>query len=244
MTGDLRKPFLLLALVMILLVVLAEIGLPLLLGGGLPRSGEPDLSAVPADTGAEPPGIAIFYLALLDGLVLYTSVLIALPLIVPERVHGRVQGCATLILAILLLFAEIVLIIGALVFLMIMVTLLLSPIFGTIAYLALFASFDTSGARAILTLLMALKLAFAVCLVLAHQRFLQNKGLVAIVITSLIANIVVSFLHGFVPGFLVSITDALAAIVVGILAAVWTILFLIGSLPSILKIVRVDRALS
>ena len=40
---------------------------------------------------------------------------------------------------------------------------------------------------AALSLLMTLKLVFAVCLVLAHQRFLQNKGLVLIIITSFVA---------------------------------------------------------
>jgi hypothetical protein len=89
---------------------------------------------------------------------------------------------------------------------------------------------------------MSLKLAFAVVLLLAHQRFLQNKGLVLIILTSLLANVILSFLHGIVPRLLVSITDAIGAIVVGILAAVWALIFLIGSIPAIVKALRVDRA--
>ncbi len=90
---------------------------------------------------------------------------------------------------------------------------------------------------------MIFKLAFAILLVFAHQRFLQNKGLVLIILTSLLATIIVSFLHGLVPRFLVSITDDIAAIVVAILAAIWALFFLIGSIPSIIKVLRVDRAL-
>lgn len=255
MLDQLRTPFFLLALVLILLVVLAELGLPLMLGGGLPNSAiefsglsQPAGQGQPPYSGAQfraptPPGIAIFYMGALDGLLLYIVVLIGAPLVVPERFHGRVQGLVTLIFSLLVLLAEIALILAAIVFLLVMVTLLLSPIFGTIAYLAMFGGFDRSGARAILSLLMALKLGFAVCMVLAHQRFLQNKGLVLIVITSLVANVVIAFLHGFVPAFLASITDAVAAIVIGILAAIWALVFLIGSVPSIFKVLRVDRAL-
>src|SRR5690348_9850373 len=43
------------------------------------------------------PGMGIPYLALLDALLLFTLVLMGASLIVPERVHGRVQGLATLI---------------------------------------------------------------------------------------------------------------------------------------------------
>jgi hypothetical protein len=95
--------------------------------------------------------------------------------------------------------------------------------------------FNTGAAKVALGLLLALKLGFAFCLVLAHQRFLQNKGLVLIVLTSFVANLVVSFLHALVPSILVSITDSIAAIVVLILAAIWAFIFLIGSIISIVK---------
>ena len=84
---------------------------------------------------------------------------------------------------------------------------------------------------------MFLKVAFAVVLVLAQQRFLQNKGFVLIIVTSLIANIVIGFLHGLVPVILVSITDAVAAIIVLVLALIWAVFLLIGSIPAIVKAV-------
>jgi hypothetical protein len=63
-------------------------------------------------------------------------------------------------------------------------------------------------------------------------------------LTSLLANIVVSFLHGLMPMFLVSILDMVAAIVVGVLAAIWAIVKLFGSIPGVLKGIRLDRQLA
>jgi VanZ family protein len=82
---------------------------------------------------------------------------------------------------------------------------------------------------------MTLKLFFAGFMVFAHQRFLQNKGLVLLTLSSFAATIIISFLHGFVPGFLASITDAIAGIVVAIIAVIWAIFFLVGSIISIVK---------
>lgn len=228
MLDTLRKIPFLVALIFITLAVLVEIGSIAKLG--VVTSAANSLN-VPA------PGKGIPSLAFLDGLVLYTTILIGLALIIPERIQGRVQGLATLIFSILILLADIVMILAALGLLILMVSLLLSPIFGTIAYFAIYGHFDTDTARIALSLIMTLKLAFAFCLVIAHQRFLQNKGLVLLVITSLLATFIVSFLQGVVPGFLASITDDIVAIVVGILAAIWAVVFLVGSIVSIVKAV-------
>jgi hypothetical protein len=218
MLDDLRKPFFFAALGLILVAVLIELGSALF----------PD----------RPPGYGISYMAALDGLVFYTALLMGLSLLVPERIQGRVQGCATLIVSFFGCLGIIAIIFIAIALLILMVTLLVSPIFGTIAYFVIYGHFPTTEARVMLSLLMTLKLAFAACLVLAHQRFLQNKGLVLIVLFSLLANIVVGFLHGFVPGFLVSITDIIAALIVAVIALVWVIVFLIGSLISIPKAIH------
>jgi hypothetical protein len=223
-----RKSFFMIALVFIGLAVLVEIGSIAKLG--VVGTGAAGLN-VPT------PGKGILSLAFLDGLVLYTTILIGLALIVPERIQGRVQGLATLIFSVLVLIADIVMILAALALLILMVTLLLAPIFGTIAYFAIYGSFHTDNARTALSLIMTLKLVFAVCLIVAHQRFLQNKGLVLLVLTSLLATFIVSFLLGFVPGFLAAITDDIGAIIVGILAAIWAIVFLVGSVVSVVKAV-------
>ena len=183
----------------------------------------------------KPPGLGVPALGLIDGLLLYTLVLVGLGLVVPERVHGRVQGVVSLVAAILLLIAAIVLIFAALIKTLIMVALFLATPFGTLAYLAIYGSFNRSGAAAVLGASMFLKLGAAILLVLAHQRFLQNKGLVLLVLTSLVGNVIVGFLHGFVPIILVSITDAIAAIVIGILAVIWGIVLFVGSIVAIVK---------
>jgi hypothetical protein len=168
----------------------------------------------------------------------YTLVLTTLPLIIPDRAQGKVQGIVTLVGSIVLLIVAFIFTLLALAALLLMVTLLLSVPFGTAVYFAVFGDFETGRAAVILTLLMILKLVCVVLLILAQQRFLQNKGLVLLVLTSLVATIIVSFLHGLVPGSLVSITDALAAIVVGIAAIVWAIVLLIGSIPAILRAIK------
>ena len=229
MLDELRKPFLVIALVLIFLVIIVESSSSLLMNLGTPGA-----DALNAKT----PGYGISYLAFLDVLVFYVTLLIALAMIIPERIQGRVQGCATAIVSFLGCLGTIFAIITCLIMLIIMVTLLLAPIFGTIAYLAIYGHFDRSGAAITLSLIMALKIGFVVCLVLAHQRFLQNKGLVLIVLTSLLANIIIVFLHNFVPGILVSITDAIGAIVVGILAVIWAIILLVFAIISIIKAIH------
>ena len=256
----LRKPVFMLALVLILIVVLIEVGGVELLrrpagqvaSFGQMLSGREDLRDAldELDQGElqavlsqpKPPGRAIRYMALLDGMLLFTVALMGLSLVISHRVQGRVQGIATLIFSLLLILGAIAMIIAALLALLLMVALFLAVPFGTLAYLAIYGFFNRPGASVILSLLMALKIGFAVSLVVAQQRFLQNKGLVLMILTSLLANVVVSFLHGLVPIFLVSITDDVAAIVVGILAAIWAIVLLISSLFSTVKALRFDRA--
>ena len=228
MLDELRKPFLVIALVLMLLVVLVE--------GTSVLWINPDKAV--GSLGAKTPGYGITYLAFLDYLVFYITLLIGLAMIIPERLQGRVQGCATAIVSFLGCLGTIYAIITCLIMLIIMVTLLLAPIFGTIAYVVIYGHFNRGAAAATLSLIMALKIGFVVCLVLAHQRFLQNKGLVLIVLTSLLANLIISFLHNFVPGLLVSITDAIGAIIVGILAVIWAIILFVFAIISIIKAIH------
>ena len=251
----LRTPLLILALVLIFIVVLIETGTAL--PGVLPNNR--DSVQLPAKMVADthsssdqlallrkqerPPGLGVPYLALLDSIVLFTVVLIGTALLLPERLQGRIQGIATLIFSILLILIAILLIFIALGLLILMIALLLSYPFGTITYLIIYGSFNRPGADIALGLILLLKFGFAVSLLVAQQRFLQNKGLVLLILTSLLCNVIVSFLLGLVPGFLVSITDAIAAIIVGIVAIIWGIVLLIGSIISIIKILRLDRVL-
>ncbi|MCB8952988.1 MAG: hypothetical protein H6650_13350 [Ardenticatenales bacterium] len=242
----LRKPFFVVALLLLLLVVSTEIGGGLAVSGSyagnicnkLPNDDDIRKECDPDEANGlkeDVPGLAISYLALVDGVLLFTVGLMGASLLLPDSIHGRIQGIITLIFAILLILASIALIFVALGKLLLMVGLFLSVPFGTIAYFAAFASFPRGAAAAVLSGIMLLKIGFVACLLLAQQRFLQNKGLVLLILTALLSNIIVSFLHGLVPGFLVSITDALAAIILGIIAVIWLIVLLIGSIPAIIK---------
>jgi len=208
-----------------------------------PGEPSPDVDTLLAARKDTPPtpGLAIPYLALLDGLLLFTVALIGVSILVPERLQARVQGVLTFIVTLLLLLGSIVLLFAAVALLLLMLGLFLAPPFGTIAYLALWGFFDRGGASATLGLLFFLKLVLGGGLLFAQPRFMQNKGLVLLVITSLLGNAVISFLHGVVPRILTSITDALAAILVAVFAALWAVVFLIGSLSSVLKALRVAK---
>jgi hypothetical protein len=222
-----------------ILVVLLETGSRFLLAGhdvGAQLAGQAQALGVgvPADA-QSPPGLGIGYLALVDAVALFTVLLMGSGLVVPQRIAGRVQGIATLVFAILLILGALVLLFIAIAKLILMVTLLFAFPFGTIAYLIIWGFFPRGTTTALLSLLMFLKLVFAVFLLLAQPRFIQNKGLVLLTLTSLICNIVASFLQGIVPGILVSITDAIAAIVFAIVAIIWAIVLLIGSIPGIVR---------
>ncbi len=242
----LRKPFLLAAVVLLLVVVVAEVGGGLLIKGSFAGN---VCNQMPDDIRDEcdpdeinnlkedVPGLGIPYLALVDGLLLFALGQMAVALVLPESFFGRVQGLLTFIVALLLLLATVVLILVALAKLLAMVGLFLAAPFGTLAYFAIFSFFPRGGAAAMLSVILVLKVVAAGCIVLAQQRFLQNKGLVFLILTGLLGSFIVSFLHGLVPIFLVSITDALAAIIVGILGAIWQLVLLIGAIPAIIKAV-------
>ena len=252
MSNDhLRPPFLFAVLALVGLMVLLELGAiavlqgqdaPQNLGALLP-AGEVrdafenlDNSQKAVFSGRDtPPGLAIPTLALIDGIWLFSMGLIAAGIFLPENLQGKSQGCLTLLFAIFILILSFGLLITAINLLQLMAALLLATPFGTLTYLATYGFFNRGGASVALSLLIILKGAAAICLLLAQQRFLQNKGLLWLIFTSLAANILITFLHGSVPAFLVSVSDAVAAILVAMLALIWAIFLLVGGAVSIFK---------
>lgn len=228
MTERLRLPFFVAALVCLGLAVLVELG---------------SLGVVSSGRG-HPPGLGIAYLALVDVTVLFTFLLMALSLLVGQNLSGRIQGLASLIFAIVVIIGGIVAIFVAVSLLLLMVGLLLAVPFGTIAYLALFGNFDRGTASALLGLIMLLKVVFAICLPLAQQRFLKMTGLLVLVLVSLVVTIVVAFLQGLPPGILVSITDAVAAIVVGIVGVVLAVVTLVFAIVAVVRALRLKPGLA
>lgn len=218
---ELRRLPLIVALVLLVVAVLTELGTGLFLRGG---------------TGSEhPPGYGIPYLALVDGILAYSLGLMVLALVLNPNLQAKLQGIVTLILSFLLALGSLVLILLAFVKLLIMVSLFFAAPFGTIAYLAIWGDFPKGTAAGILAFLILLKIVATICLPLAQQRFLTLKSLILLVATSFLATLVVAFLHGLVPTPLVSITDALAGIIVGILALIWAVVILIGSINAVVQ---------
>lgn len=251
---DLRKPFFFAGVALIALTVLTEAGTTYLIkppaanesesiaeiqrnASGLLPDADLKKRIKEGSQGAEenPPGLGIPCMAFLDGIVLYNLLLMLAALLAPERVQGSIQAVVTLVVSILILLGVIATFFVTLTKLFIMITLFTAAPFGTIAYMILFGLFPCGSAAAMLSVTMTFKLAAAACLVIAHQRFLQNKALVLIVLTSLLATVIVGWLHALVPTFLVSITDAVGALIVLILAGIWAIIMLIGAVIGIIK---------
>lgn len=254
MLDSIRKPFLFLAAILMLLAVLVELGAALLIQPphvvrGIPddiraqlqqsgqlEAAERQLASIPS--GQRPPGYGVPSLALVDMLFLLTVGLMALSLVIGQHLHARAQGIIGLVVAVLVIFAAIKQLFAALIELMIRVTLLLAVPFGTIAYMVLYAFFDRTGAATVLGLSWALKIGVVVCIALAQQQYLKQKGLLLIIATSFLASIIVSFLHGLPPLFLVSITDPIAAIVCDILAVIWGIVFAVYGIIAVVKALK------
>lgn len=249
----LRKPFFVAALVLITLVVLVEIGSPLVSkakvgtgdfkaamgdvrGTGLSPEDLQRLQKTAAKLPAEaPPGLGIPKMALLDSLVAFTALLMGLPFLLGDRLHGRIMGLSSCVFSVIVIIVGIVMVLTTLGEVLLMIGLFLAVPFGTLAYMAEWGFLRVGAAATILGVLLSLKLAFCICLLLAQQRFLQNKGLIFILLTSLLSNILLGFLHGLVPGPLVSITDGIGALIVLILALVWAVLMLIFGIISVIK---------
>jgi len=226
----LRKPFFVAALILCALVVVIE-----LTGTLVVRPGG-------AGTELATPGQGIRALAIVDGLLLYQLFLMGIALVVNERLYSRIQGIGSCLVSLILLVGGVLALVASFVLLMLMITLLMATPFGTIAYFAIFGHFPFASATITLSILMTLKMFMVICLLVANLRFLTMKGLMLLVITSLAANFIVHFVHAVVPGFLVSISDGVGALIVIILGLVWAIVLLVYAIPAILKALRLKSA--
>ena len=186
----------------------------------------------------EPPGFGVGSLVYVDVILLYSLIMICLPLIVSAMRLSQLQGILSLIFGIVVLIMSFIFILKIIAKLFLMIGLLLAIPFGTIIYMIIYASFETGTAAAFMSSLMVFKIALAALLLAAHERFIMNIGLIAVIATSMVCMIIVSFLHNLVPGFLVSITDAIAGLVVCIIAIIWSIVLIISGLIGILMTLK------
>lgn len=239
----LRKPFFIAAIVLLLMTVSLEAGSVWFLQAagssvssdaidGITSSGMSAAAGKGYETDRST-AAGVVSLSCLDGLLLFTVLLMAAQFVVGPKVQARVQGGLTLFVALSTLGAAIAAIFALIAKLLLMICFLLAIPFGTLIYLIIWGNFDAGRASAVLSTLLAFKLGALVCLILAHQRFMENKGLLLIFGTSIAANFVVSILHALVPRFLMNITDAIAGIVVLILGVAWGVVMLAGGIVSI-----------
>lgn len=242
-----RKPFLWVAAFVMLLTVGVEIGTTFFVasgGGGdslltfknenADTIGDVEVSASSEDG---PPGMGIPYLLLVDVFLLTNLVILALASLFPTGSIGRAKWVILLVVSILALIGAVIGIIAAFVLLLLMIGLFLAIPFGTLVYLALFGGFPQGDAATVIAIVFVLKVLVVVALILAqHLRlFLTNGPQIRLLLTSALATAVVCVLHGIVPGFLASITDAIAAIVVGILGVIYAIRYLVGAILALVK---------
>jgi hypothetical protein len=140
--------------------------------------------------------------------------------------------------SVLAILGAIVAVLALFALLMVMLGLFLAVPFGTLAYLAIWGFFDVGSASWALGLLLFLKVGAAVLLLVAQLTFLENKGLVTLLLVSMLLTAIVAFLHGFPPRILASITDVIAALVVLVVTAVWALVLLIASLFATFKALK------
>lgn len=188
---------------------------------------------------ADNPGLAIPAVALIDGLLLVGIALMAMGELSPGTV-ARTGGVTVLIAGLVVIILGVTMALAAFSKLMFMLGLLMAPLFGQAVYMALFGDFARGAANATLGLLMALRIGGGVALVFWSRSVLKAKGLVLLLLSALLAGVVISFLHGMVPGALASVTDAVAAIVVCVIAIVWGVIEVISGIGSIVKVLLPD----
>lgn len=184
------------------------------------------------------PGLGGAYLALLDGILLYSVILMSIGHFRFKALTARVTSAVTLVLSVLGAIGTLLLIIAAFTLIMLMLGLLLAAPFGTIAYFAAYAQFPKNEAVAALSFVIVLKLFFLVMLALTHPGYLQNKGLVIMIGLSLFATWLTSLLIALPPSFLSSITDAVGALITAVIAFVVLILIFITSIVAVVKSLR------
>ncbi|MCR2792304.1 hypothetical protein NQ156_04425 [Microbacterium sp. zg.Y625] len=210
--------------------------------GELDQDDIADLSADDfGESADDPPGLAIPYLALPLGLLLIIVALMALPLIIGNRRVPLVGGIVSIVGGLAAVIGGIVMTIVAIAALLTMVSLFLAAPWGTLAYLAIFGFFDVGTSAALLGLILVLQLAAIVFLLVAQQRILGNKRLVFWLLLSLLLTLLTMLLHSIVPVILVSITDAVGAIILAVVGVVWGLLLLVGGVISLVKQLSLGR---
>ncbi|MEI3853625.1 MULTISPECIES: hypothetical protein [unclassified Ensifer] len=184
------------------------------------------------------PGVGLMALSLFDLLIVYGYGSLALQAAGLGAAAGRLQWIVALVAGVFCIFVGIVLVIAALALLNMMLALFLALPFGTAVYLAVFGSFATGAVRAILAMVMTLKLAGLGMIVFAAPGVLRNTRQLVLTGVSLLFTFGLGYVYALVPVFLVSIVDAIAAIVFGVAAVIWFALLALSGVGSLVRTAR------
>lgn len=167
--------------------------------------------------------------ALLDGLLLAAAAAASLPQLFPAAEVTRGARLGSFLASLGILLGGIMVVVGATRRVRELVGLYLSPPLGTFSYLLWYSASRRSQSLVALTVLMAVKATACAALARAGVRSSAARGLFGLALTSLAATVVTAVCYAWAPADLATVTDALAAAVVGLTAVLWAGVFVSGS---------------
>lgn len=185
------------------------------------------------------PGAPLKALSLIDFYLLMTMVFFGLNYVISPSLITKTQGIITIsisISVILFIITNIFILIAKIMF---MIGLLIAPIFGTIAYFSLYGSYNKEKVLNIIQILQPLRISMITALLYTNIKYISNLGLVFIFATTMLLTWGLSFAYSLIPGFLLSIADGILAVIVLIVALIWSIKFLISSIISLKAIITI-----
>jgi hypothetical protein len=185
------------------------------------------------------PGVGIKSLGLINLLMAFVMMLMLLEKVtVWQRLGPKVLGAVTAVLTFIGLLMAVFLIIKTITLFFLMIGLLFSPPFGTIAYFSTWGDFPSRDAKQILSVVMVLQVGGLLAAVLVNPTLLKNIWLVLLGGTAIGLTFLLGLLHGLPPKFVVSITDAIGAIIAGIVSAIWMIIFCFSGIKSAITAIK------
>ena len=191
------------------------------------------------DSGLPLPGIGIKSLSLINLLMAFTMTLMMLEMVPAwQRIGPKVLGVITAVLTFIGLLFAVFWIYKAFSLFFLMIGLLFSPPFGTAAYSLNWGRFPTVGAKKILSVVMFLQVGGLLAAVLVNPTLIKNVGLVFLGGTAIGLTVLLGFLHALPPSFVVSITDAVGAIIACIVSSIWMLIFCFSGVKSTIKSVK------
>lgn len=179
------------------------------------------------------PGASIKVIGIIDLYLLLTMLFIGANYLINPSLITKSQGIITIIFCIptiLFSITNIVLLVAKVV---LMISLLMAPIFGTIAYFAIYSGYDKSNTINFIKVLLILKFSLIISFLITNLKNISNIGLVTLLLTPIGLLWLMSLLFGLIPKFLLSIVDGIVAIIFLVVVLIWSISFLLNSIKSI-----------